>query len=181
MADCKCCLLFMHFWGYLQGPRESFLLLQPPACLPKVPPQQKACSHFNEFVPHSSLCLLQQGRADTSSSAVPAPAKKVTVWKKLKKALLHPGKSKREATAQHLMQGGSDTPTSQRYSEKHANQTDGVVSYSRKTSFQEAQENLQPAPQPYRSACAVLLLPLQSDCCQKCQFIFICCYNLLIY
>lgn len=49
------------------------------------------------------------------------------------------------------MQASADTAMSQRYSEKHADQADGVVSYSRRTSFQEARENVQP-PGPYRSA-----------------------------
>ena len=75
----------------------------------------------------------------------------MTVWKKLKKVLFTPGKSRREAAAQQLMQASADTPSSQRYSEKHANQADGVVSYSRKTSFQEARESV-PLPGPYRSA-----------------------------
>lgn len=72
------------------------------------------------------------------------------MWKKLKKALFPPTKSsEREATAQQLMQGGAgaggDATTPQRYSEKHADPSDGVVSYSRKTSFQEARENQKPA------------------------------------
>ena len=78
----------------------------------------------------------------------------MTVWKKLKKALFTPAKTKRETAAQQLMQASGDTPTSQRYSEKHANQADGVVSYSRKTSFQEARESV-PPPGPYRSACPI--------------------------
>jgi len=92
---------------------------------------------------------LQQVNADTASST-PAAKKKLTVWKKLKKALFPPTKSsKREAAAQQLMQGGAgaggDAATPQRYSEKHADPSDGVVSYSRKTSFQEARENQTPA------------------------------------
>lgn len=78
------------------------------------------------------------------------------MWKKLKKALFPPSKSsKREATAQQLVQGqggagggasgGGDKTNPQRYSEKHADQSDGVVSYSRKTSFQENRENQSPA------------------------------------
>lgn len=98
------------------------------------------------------LCWLQQNKAVTSSPAAPAGTKKMTVWKKLKKALFTPGKSKREAAAQQLMQASADTPTSQRYSEKHTNQADGVVNYSRKTSFQEARESVQ-VPGPYRSVC----------------------------
>ncbi len=47
------------------------------------------------------------------------------------------------------MQGGAgvggDAATPQRYSDKHADPSDGVVSYSRKTSFQEARENQTPA------------------------------------
>jgi len=47
------------------------------------------------------------------------------------------------------MQGGAgvggDAANPQRYSEKHADPSDGVVSYSRKTSFQEARENQTPA------------------------------------
>ena len=46
------------------------------------------------------------------------------------------------------MQGGAgvgaDATTPQRYSEKHADPSDAVVSYSRKTSFQEARENQTP-------------------------------------
>ena len=118
--------------------------------------------------PSYNLCLLrclllalQQGKGDGGSSA-PAPAKKMTVWKKLKKALFKPGKSKREVAAEQLMRGSNETATSQRYSEKHANQADGVVNYSRKTSFQEARENLAP-PQAYRSASAAELL----YCCSQ--------------
>ena len=105
--------------------------------------------HWWKQQPESGLLRVQQARADTASSSPTPPAKKMTVWKKLKKALFNPGKSsKREATAQQLMQAGPEAAASQRYSEKHADQSDGVVSYSRKTSFQEARENQTPA---YRS------------------------------
>lgn len=107
------------------------------------------------------LCWLQQNRAVTSSPAAPAAAKKMTVWKKLKKALFTPSKSKREAAAQQLMQASADTPTSQRYSEKHTNQAEGAVNYSRKTSFQEAREGVQP-PGPYRSVCPICVSPLMT-------------------
>ena len=94
------------------------------------------------------MSVLQQVNADTASST-PVAKKKLTVWKKLKKALFPPTKSsKREATAQQLMQGGAgvggDAATPQRYSEKHADPSDGVVSYSRKTSFQEARKTKRP-------------------------------------
>ena len=102
----------------------------------------------------NTLWWLQLNRPDSSEPAAPASAKKMTVWKKLKKALFTPGKSKREAAAQQLMQAHADTPNSQRYSEKHANQADGMVGYSRRTSFQEPRDSVSPSG-PYRSACLI--------------------------
>lgn len=106
------------------------------------------CIHVSPVTHVIQLSVLQQVNVDTASST-PVAKKKLTVWKKLKKALFPPTKSsKREATAQRLMQGGAgvgdDAATPQRYSEKHADPSDGVVSYSRKTSFQEARENQTP-------------------------------------
>ncbi|DBB13970.1 TPA: hypothetical protein ACH3X3_000946 [Trebouxia sp. C0006] len=113
---------------------------------PETPDPQEQRGVSRASAPDSSS---SQVNADTASSTPPAK-KKLTVWKKLKKALFPPTKSsKREATAQQLMQGGAgaggDATTPQRYSEKHADPSDGVVSYSRKTSFQEARENQKPA------------------------------------
>lgn len=114
------------------------------------------------------LWWLQQNKAVTSSPAAPAAAKKMTVWKKLKKALFTPGKSKREAAAQQLMQASGDTPTSQRYSEKHTDQADGVVNYSRKTSFQDARESVQP-PGPYRSVGPICVSALTTQVTNICK------------